>query len=73
MPSHIIFVCLSCPGPEQQRPDEAAPLPGVSDHQSGQHGAQRGQEANRRVEETLRCGWWAAILFILPMFTLLKS
>lgn len=31
--------CPLCQGPEQQRLDEAAALPGVSDHQSGQHGA----------------------------------
>lgn len=47
--------CL-CPGPEQQRPDEAAALPGVSDHPSGQHGAERGQEAHGGAAETVRRG-----------------
>lgn len=48
-----LLLLLVCPGPEQQRLDEATPLPGVPDHQGGQHGAQRGQEANWRTAETL--------------------
>lgn len=51
----INHVCAR-PGLEQQRLDEAATLPGVSDHPGGQHGAQRGQEAHRRAAEAVRRG-----------------
>lgn len=56
------------PGPEQQWLDATAGLPGVSDHQSRQHGTQRGQETHWRTEETLRCGWWAAFQMVTEVF-----